>query len=156
MALHYLTVQDVLWINLQVTKKVHHYRYGPLEEATFCQYGYGQSRSLLPQAGRFLGGFLKLHPFDTGNEATAFVALAGFLKLNGMKLGLSDGEALGWMRRVLSKELDSAEAVQQAAVEDAGHHGPVAHTEVHGVLREVLAEFPETVAALASSATPTR
>ena len=53
-ALQYLTVQDILWINLQVTKKVQHFNYARLEEATFYQYAYGDSNTLLPQAARFV------------------------------------------------------------------------------------------------------
>lgn len=47
--LHYLTVQDVLWINLQATRKVQHFNYAKLEEATYCQYAYGESNTLLPK-----------------------------------------------------------------------------------------------------------
>src|SRR3569832_347171 len=101
----YLTVQDILWINLQVTKKVHHFNYARLEEATFYQYAYGESNSLVPQAGRFIGGFLRMHPFEAGNEATAFVAGAAFLKINGKEINLPDEKAHAWFERIQSKEI---------------------------------------------------
>ncbi len=57
-SLKYLTVQDMLWINLQATKKVQHFRYALLEEATYYQYGYGASRQSRPDAfGVEDGGF---------------------------------------------------------------------------------------------------
>src|SRR5436309_1228008 len=88
--LKYLTIQDILWINLQLTKKVQHFNYARLEEATFYQYGYGASRDLPRQAGRFLAGFLKLHPLDAGNEATAFLGCVAFLLLNGRRINIED------------------------------------------------------------------
>src|ERR1700722_19742898 len=132
-SLKYLTVQDILWINLQATKKVHHFRYALLEEATYYQYGYGASRNLALQAGRFLHGFMKLHPLDAGNEVTAFIGCAAFLILNGSRLKLSDGEATGWLGQVRSGQVRPEEAlpIEEA---DCHSHAP----KVADAVREVL------------------
>ena len=98
-AIQYLTVQDILWINLQVTKKVNHYNFAKLEEATFYQYSYGDSNSLLKQACRFLPGFLKMKPFDAGNFATASVAFLAFLELNHAPIKLADDQLLDWFEK---------------------------------------------------------
>src|SRR5688500_6656775 len=92
-SLRYLTVQDILWINVQVTRKVNRYDYARLEEATFYQYAYGDSEELVKQAQRFLRGFVKQKPFEAGNEPTAFVACMAFLQMNGSGIGLSDEDA---------------------------------------------------------------
>ena len=55
-ALHYLTIQDILWINLQVTKKVQHFNYARLEEGTFYQYGYGRSTGSPGRSGSSASG----------------------------------------------------------------------------------------------------
>ena len=125
--LHYLTVQDVLWINLQLTRKVNHYSFAKLEEGTFYQYAYGTSNSLLAQAARFLPGFVRIKPFEGNNDATAFASLACFLALNGRTLTLSDGdEAVAWFDKVSSKQVDAVQALESAtheahAHEDIGH-----------------------------------
>jgi len=98
--LHYLTVQDVLWMNLQVTRKVQHFRYARLEEAVYYQYAYGENRGLVAQAARLAGGFLRMHPFEAGNVATAFLAVAVFLRINGTDLELGEGGALALIRGI--------------------------------------------------------
>ncbi len=128
MALHYLTVQDILWINLQLTKKVQHFNYARLEEATFYQYAYGESRSLMPQAARFLTGFSKMRPFETGNDGTAFVATVTFLEMNGRTLSVPDEEARAWFKSALCS-LDEA----QAAIEKATTDHTVAHHDLPAV-----------------------
>lgn len=143
-SLKYLTVQDVLWINLQATKKVQHFRYALLEEATFYQYGYGASRDLALQAGRFLHGFMRLHPLDAGNEATAFIGCATFLILNGARLDLTDDEATGWLEQVRNGKVRPEEALPIAPAECAGHSPSVAEA-----VRGVFDQYPLTISALA-------
>ncbi len=146
--LHYLTVQDMLWINLQATKKVQHFNYARLEEATYYQYAYGESASLIPQAGRFLGGFLKLRPFDAGNESTGLIGCATFLNLNGAHLTLTDDDALDWLDRVMTKQTTAEEAVAAAAVPDPGFHDSL-KPDVRAALIAVMNRFPKTILSLA-------
>lgn len=152
MALHYLTVQDILWINLQVTRRTQSFNYARLEEACFYQYGYGQSTSLLQQAGRFLSGFIQKQPFPLGNEATAFVGCMAFLKLNGMKVDLSDDAAKAWLERVGTDSGRAFQALVDVTSEDEEHQGHDLAPDVRSTVSEVLAAYPRTVSLLGSAA----
>lgn len=152
--LHTLTVQDILWINLQVTKKVQHFSYAKLEEATYYQYAYGDSNEVLSQAGRFLAGFLKMHPLDAGNEATAFVATLAFLKINGLVV---EGSKISrdWFFGAASSVETAREALAAVVEHDDDHHHhdvrSSARTAIQGVLQnhaslvEGLLAMPATV-----------
>jgi prophage maintenance system killer protein len=143
--LHYLTVQDILWINLQVTEKVHHYSFAKLEEATYYQYAYGNSASILPQAARFLTGFPKMHPLDAGNDATNFIALLTFLQMNGMKVTLKDGQGAEWYESVQAKKVDAQAAIESIAKAESAHH---AVPEIRKTVRDLIGEYPCTLVAL--------
>lgn len=146
--LHYLTVQDILWVNLQATKKVQHFNYARLEEATFYQYAYGESSSLVPQAGRFLTGFLKLHPFDAGNESTALISCATFLKINGQSLKVTDEEAFNWLDQVMTKQVTGVDAVTNASELDSiGHDAPT--PDVRLAIRSIVEYYPAALTQLA-------
>lgn len=98
--LHTLTVPDMLWINLQVTKDTQQYNYARLEEAVFCQYGYGDSHEVLAQAGQFLTGFRRLRPFTHGNAACAFIGTLVFLEINGYSVELDEDAAGDWANAI--------------------------------------------------------
>jgi death-on-curing protein len=139
--LRYLTVQDVLWINLQVSGRVNGFDYATLEEATFYQYAYGDSKELLSQAQRFLHGFLAKSPISAANEATAFVAFATFLRLNGVHLSVDDAEGAEWMLR---READLAGTVRR----DEHYHPERMKDAVTAVLRR----YPRTLEKLGGDA----
>jgi prophage maintenance system killer protein len=147
MSLHYLTIQDILWINLQVTKKVQRFHYAKLEEASFYQYAYGASNSLLAQAARFLPGFARLGPFSAGNDQTAFVAFAAFLEVNGATLDLDDRQALAWVRSAL----DSPKSLSLQGKVTEGEHGEhgAAQPDVREAVQNVLRRYPKTIEELA-------
>jgi death-on-curing protein len=153
--LHYLTVQDVLWINLQATKKVNHFNFARLEEATYYQYAYGDSNTLLPQAARFVTGFLKMRPLDAGNEVTAFIALLAFLKINGQRIDLNDKDGSAWFERVGSGVKAARQAIGETVSEDhdAHAHGPEDLPDIPAAIGSVLESYPLTVAALLENAT---
>jgi prophage maintenance system killer protein len=142
-SLHYLTVQDMLWINLQVEGKVNRYDYAKLEEATFYQYAYGQSTNLLLQAARFVSGFVKKAPFESGNEATAFVGVLGFLEVNGLKPNLTDSDALVWFREALQ---NPESAIKGLSFEEVDHHALA--PDLKAILTGIIARYPKTLAAL--------
>jgi prophage maintenance system killer protein len=144
MALQYLTVQDVLWINLQVTGKPQDFRYADLEEAVFYQYAYGESKSLTPQAARFLGGFLKKKPLAAGNEATAFVACLAFLKVNGYEYNGSDSSA--WFKNVMSGTREPLEAIEKDFVPADHSH----HLDVRGAVSKVLDQQKPAIGGLSA------
>ena len=136
--LNYMTVQDILWINLQVTKKTNRFNYATLEEATYYQYAYGDSDEIVAQAARFLSGFLKLKPLAEGNEATAFVAYAAFLMLNGHELDVPDENGEAWFRA----------GSFAPPIKDL-EHGHSHSDAVRDVVLQVLRTYPKTAGALA-------
>lgn len=108
---HYLTVQDVIWINLQVSHKVNHFQFARLEEATFCQYASGGQPSFETQAARLISGLMRLHPFSAANDATALVACEAFLNLNGHELTINDDLAPQWIGAVIDGQNSAKEAM---------------------------------------------
>lgn len=145
MSLHYLTVQDMLWVSLQLTKKVQGFRFAELEEATFYQYGYGESTSLYPQAAKFLTGFIKKAPFDESNEAIALVGCLGFLKINGVELETADLAA--WFRAIENGSAEALAVIEKDAHVDAhAHHGLV--PDIRAGLGEILIRHETALQAL--------
>jgi death-on-curing protein len=134
--MRYLTVQDMLWINLQVTGQPQKFVYSTLEEATFTQYVYGDTMPAAEHAARFLTGWAKFQPFSDGNELTGVVAFLTFLKLNGLELTGVTGNPVAWAESV---NHDRA-AVLAAISEGEHHHGePV---PARAIIRDVLALLP--------------
>jgi prophage maintenance system killer protein len=149
-ALHYLTLQDMQWINFQVTGKVHPYRYDLLEEATFCQYGYGSSADLFGQAAKFLLGFRKLAPFDAGNDATAMVGFVAFLGLNGHACRLEDDALPAWLDKAARDGLKGDDLA--AMLHEHGQHGHA--PDVRDIIAGVLDRYPNTLRGLVEDAEP--
>ena len=147
-SLRYLTLQDMIWINAQVTGATQEFDYSRLEEATFFQYGYGGSMDIFAQSSRFLSGFAKLAPFGVGNEATAFVGFAAFLLMNGRRLTVSDSGAAAWAGSIGAGD---GEKVKSKTVEYEEHG-----IGVEEAVREVMGEFGgavgELLAAIRASA----
>jgi prophage maintenance system killer protein len=137
MALHYLTVQDMLWINHRVTGKVNAFDYDRLEQGTFLQYGYGKSLDLAKQAAAFLNGFAKKQPFEEGNEATGFVGFVAFLRSNGKDVRLDANQAREW----IASGAD-ADRVAATIVEGEPIHGT---PDVEGIVEEVVEAFAESL-----------
>jgi prophage maintenance system killer protein len=99
----YLTLQDLIWLNSEITKSPQPYSYDRLEEATYYQYSYRQSRDVPLQAARFLWGYLKYRPFARGNLATALIATLAFLHINGYETRLPVEHAAEWMTQVATR-----------------------------------------------------
>ncbi|QYK56515.1 MAG: hypothetical protein KF733_03325 [Fimbriimonadaceae bacterium] len=153
MALHYLTVPDMLWINLQVTGAPQPYRYDRLEEATFYQYGRGNSLDPVAQAARMLVGFRRMRPFDRGNEATAFVATVTFLRMNGHDVAFTDDEAGDWTERASASEADAARLLQEKLAKTKGHADNLEVHDSHDAARSVLDAFPGAISSLLANET---
>jgi prophage maintenance system killer protein len=152
-SLFYLTVQDILWINTQITKQVNRFDYNKLEEGVFYQYGYGQSQDLNRQAAAFFAGFAKNQPFEAGNEPTAFIAGMAFLKINGKILDLTDDEALSWFNSLRAAQRPGGDVIGGRIQEDSEFHEAL-KPEVQPAVQTVLARYPKTVAALAGAQEP--
>ena len=146
--LHYLTVQDILWINLQATCKVNHFNSAKLEEATFYQYAYGEGTGVVEQAARFLSGFVRMRPLDAGIDATAFLAVATFLEINGAPLRLDDADAEAWFKSAVASMDAAKDALAPVANPAEGHHDHP-KPDVRAAVRAVMGCYPLTVAALA-------
>ena len=145
-SLQYLTVQDLLWINLQVTGAVQRYDFAKLEEGTFTQYAYGESVNLLPQAASFLKGFAQCAPFERGNQATAWVAFVAFLAINGRHLKLSDAEAPTWLTALKASPNPAQEI--ESVTESKDHHGEI---DVREQILQALATYKQTLNGLEAS-----
>lgn len=148
--MHYLTLQDIIWLNLHVTKRVNRFSFSHLEDAAFYQYGYGKSTDLFRQAGQLLRGFVRHRPFTDGNEATAFFAFATFLELNGRRLKIADAEVSGWVKRFLeAPEADVPRLVEEATEPSERHHPePEAAPPVKPIVQDLLERYPQALAAL--------
>ncbi|MDW8051190.1 MAG: hypothetical protein RMJ83_01785 [Armatimonadota bacterium] len=120
----YLTLQDLVWINMEVTKSPQRYSYDRLEEATYYQYSYRKSRHVPLQAARFLWGYLKYRPFSAGNLATALIAVLAFLEINGYETHLPVEQAAEWVLQVFHRRKHPLDAIRQIAVPALGGKQP--------------------------------
>lgn len=120
----YLTVQDHLWINLQVAGKKSRFKFAALEEAVYYQYAYGRSTNVLAQAAKYATGFAKKAPFDTANLETGFVGLLTFLTLNGYQVKLADKDASAFFESLLASPLTAEQEISRVAKwhDDDDHH----------------------------------
>jgi prophage maintenance system killer protein len=146
-AIYYLTLQDILWINHEVTGEVLEYKHLQLEEATFGQYGYGGSSNVIDQAATFISAFGRLRPFAAGNRATAFIAVLAFLSLNGYALALEPQNAGSWFDRASGRASDARAAILGAIAE--GDRQPMdIKPAVRTTVRDLLKTYESAVASL--------
>lgn len=129
----YLTVQDHLWINLQVTKSAPKWDFAKLEEASNFQYAYGTVTDLFARAARYAVGFAKNQPFGAGNEATAAVGLLTFLGVNGYELTSAPTHLVEWFVN-LAGASDPAEQLRSMTKPADGH----GHPTVESVAKHLL------------------
>lgn len=149
-SLHYLTVQDMLWINLQVIGgKAQSWHFMKLEEGTYYQYAYGSSADLIPQAARFVSGFTKNAPFAEGNEASALIGVLTFLAMNGMSVSLNDASGAAWFGRARNASEAEAAIREIVSPDEHGHHE--LQPDVHAIAESFIAALPQTIAALNAS-----
>lgn len=134
--MRYLTVHDVIWINTAATGSPQRYQFDRLENAVYSQYSYGDSRNVLTQAARMFRRLLLDKPFEQGNEWTALVATATFLRLNGYTLRIDAEEVQTILTQLAQGRLGVREFVLQRAqpLEEAG-----------GTLREVVAQVCQSL-----------
>ncbi len=145
MPVRYLTTQDLLWINLQVTRKVLEFQWTELEEAANAQYALGPSGDVVAQAERFLKAMVRKAPFQYGNEATALIGVAAFLRINDLQLNVADADAQDWLGRVLGGSEPFAGRVATEFHDEIEH---VDERAVHDVIVHTLRRFPASSAEL--------
>lgn len=148
-AIHYLTVQDILWINHEVTREVLPYKFAQLEEATFGQYAYGESKDVKRQAGAFLAAFNRLRPFTRSNRATSFIAVLAFLQINGVTVDLTPERALPWIEKASGRTIDAQAAIQEITG-DSGPQPMDLKPAVRTTVREILKAYASVVESLGS------
>jgi prophage maintenance system killer protein len=143
-ATHYLTVQDILWINHEVTNEVLPYKFSQLEEATFGQYAYGGTHHVVDQAATFLSGFSRLRPFSAGNRGTALIAVLSFLALNGYAVVLDPNNAAAWYERAAGRAADARAAILGAVAE--GEPAPRdVRPAIRTIVRDMLKAYADAV-----------
>lgn len=143
--MNYLTVQDLIWIHLQVAKKSMPFDFARLEDGVFDQYGYGKSQDLPKQASRFLYGLTAKQPFGTHNEAAAFVGFLAFCELNGFHCELPDSEGVAWVSQATKSDHGALSRIHRS---EHHHHDP----DLHEIVHEILAKYPKTIQGLTSLA----
>lgn len=149
--MHYLTVQDLLWVNLEITESVQPFHYASLEDAAYCQYGYGNSQRLVEQAARLAWEFPRKAPFDQGNAATTFAAMVAFAELNGLVfLREDDAATVAWAQSLTQGERPNPDAVSAAfrqGPEPESHPDDLRHL-VRSALKSVLTRYPTVLRTL--------
>lgn len=149
--MNYLTVQDMLWINLRVTGKPSQWHFMKLEESTFYQFAYGKSTDTVGQAARFVSGFASKAPFSAGNEATAFVAALTFLRINGLQFNLSDDAGSNWFAKATNKDQAHSAIEEILGLEhgdEFGHHED--ESAIKEIADSIVVQYPKTLAALST------
>ena len=144
--LHYLTVQDFLWMSFELTEEIQPFNFAKLEEAVNTQYSYGSSNDLAKQAARLLKEFRRMKPFAKGNEAMAFLGTAAFLELNGYDINLEGPGALTWVRRVWDLPEAGAEEIKSRMKETHAHHHGVDTTK--DIMIGLFARYEDTLKSL--------
>ena len=144
--MNYLTLQDVLFLNLQLTGSRQPFDYSRLEEATFYQFASGSSTDLVAQGARFLTGFVKMAPFESGNLACAFAGLVAFLEANGKTLDLSDEDGPAWLGQVMADRTNAREALESKIME-THLHVTYGVPDLQEICASVLSRFPLTIRA---------
>lgn len=137
--LHTLTVQDMLWLNLQITKKPGSFNFARLEEATYLQYGHGSSTDIFAQAARFLSKFPEQRPFATANGATVFAACVAFLAINDYELTVTDEDAHKWLANNPTAEEIKAKSRKNH------HHGKHGVPDTRAAITAALEKYPLTL-----------
>ena len=146
--MHYLTLQDMIWLNLQLTKSTGEYDSEPLEEATFYQYALGDSQGVAAQAARFLIGFRKMSPFAEGNDACAFIGMAAFIEANGHAFDLADEKGVEWLQGVQDRPEIATDAVK-AKLREAETEAKYGVPDMHEICGRLIERYQATLSTLA-------
>jgi len=144
MANQYLTTQDVLWINHQITGESYAFREAELLEVVSQQYTYGANHDFLSNAARFATAFQGRDVIDHAGLATNFVALLAFSKLNGYDVTLTDEAAAGWYTEIGKDRFKAAEALEVGLRREEHQHDSH-NPPVRVTVQDVIAAYPETI-----------
>ena len=73
---------------------------------------YDAGAGLVELASSYGSGLAHNHPFNDGNERMAFVTMAVFLELNGLRFDASEAEVVITMRALAAGEITEDELVE--------------------------------------------
>lgn len=142
--MNYLTLQDMLWLNLQLTKSEQEFDFALLEEATFLQYAYYNSKDVAAQAAKFLTGFKEKAPFSDGNEACAFIGALAFVEANGKSLSIPVDKGSEWLEGVWADPGIAKNAIKVKLTESS-HHEKHGVPNMHEICEGLIEKYAETL-----------
>lgn len=150
--LRYLTVPDLLWLNLELTGSPQPYRFDKLEEVCAYQYGRG-SFDPLHQAARFALGWKRQRPFQSGNDACGLVSTLAFLMANDLPVALDDAAGAAWWNDLAADAVTLSGEMQ--GMSSPGHihayHNVVDYREILG---EIIRRYSGSIASLRAAESP--
>ncbi|MFI3547152.1 type II toxin-antitoxin system death-on-curing family toxin [Mammaliicoccus sciuri] len=117
--MHYLTEKDIITLNIYVINKYSPKEQIGVKEPTALnmlvnapkQYVFGQEQypTIELKAANLVRNLVKKHVFHNGNKRTAFMALIVFLELNGYKFMVSNKEAVNYMVKLATEDINEDE-----------------------------------------------
>lgn len=117
--MHYLTEKDIITLNIYVINKYSPKEQIGVKEPTALnmlanapkQYVFGQEQypTIELKGANLVRNIVKKHVFHNGNKRTAFMALIVFLELNGYKFMVSNKEAVNYMVKLATEDINEDE-----------------------------------------------
>ncbi|MCD8898524.1 type II toxin-antitoxin system death-on-curing family toxin [Mammaliicoccus sciuri] len=117
--MHYLTEKDIITLNIYVINKYSPKEQIGVKEPTALnmlvnapkQYVFGQEQypTIELKGANLVRNIVKKHVFHNGNKRTAFISLIVFLELNGYKFMVSNKEAVNYMVKLATKDINEGE-----------------------------------------------
>lgn len=115
----YLTEKDIITLNIYVINKYSPKEQIGVKEPTALnmlvnapkQHVFGQEQypTIQLKAANLVRNLVKKHVFHNGNKRTAFMALIVFLELNGYKFVVSNKEAVNYMVKLATDDINEGE-----------------------------------------------
>lgn len=117
--MHYLTEKDIITLNIYVINKYSPKEQIGVKEPTALnmlvnapkQYVFGQEQypTIELKGANLVRNIVKKHVFHNGNKRTAFISLIVFLELNGYKFMVSNKEAVNYMVKLATEDINEDE-----------------------------------------------
>lgn len=115
----YLTEKDIITLNIYVINKYSPKEQIGVKEPTALnmlvnspkQHVFGQEQypTIELKAANLVRNLVKKHVLHNGNKRTAFMALIVFLELNGYKFKVSNKEAVNYMVKLATEDINEDE-----------------------------------------------
>lgn len=115
----YLTEKDIITLNIYVINKYSPKEQIGVKEPTALnmlvnapkQHVFGQEQypTIELKGANLVRNIVKKHVFHNGNKRTAFISLIVFLELNGYKFMVSNKEAVNYMVKLATEDINEDE-----------------------------------------------